>query len=214
MATRLYLPSVVSTTAISPTPSASWEVTTGFVRIPLWAEQTGTAMSTVSFADNNAANRDCMIVQFVSKFPLSAGQTVTGSQAIKAQFRALQVALTNNLFLTIGIRIIASDGSTVRKTMVDVGRDDAEAATTLTNCQWTATSAATNYTVLFGDYLVVELGMGGDPDVGSDHDSSIRIGDSAASDLPEDTSTTTDLNPWVELTDTLRFDDLMPQASF
>ena len=76
-----------------------------------------------------------------------------------------------------------------------------------------ATSAATNYTTVAGDYLVLEVGVGGDPAVGFNHESGMRFGDAAASDLPEDNTDTTDLNPWVQLTDTLTFvDTLFAQA--
>jgi hypothetical protein len=205
MATRLYLPNSAQTTPISPTPSASWEITTGFVLTNAHTVPGGDAMGTDSFADNNAANRDNLLHQFISQ-ALQPGQTVTGGQNLQLQALCSQVALTNNMFLSFGIRIIAADGSTVQKTVLDVFRDTVnEAATTLTNRSVTTTSAATNYTTVLGDRLVIEVGMSGDPDTGSDHDSAIRFGDAAASDLPTDDASTDDFNPWVELTDTLAF---------
>ena len=45
--------------------------------------------------------------------------------------------------------------------------------------------------------------MGGNADV--DHDSDIEFGDSAASDLAEDNSSTASDNPWLQFTDTLTF---------
>jgi len=215
MATRLYLPATAAATPIAPTPSTDWEDTSILTRVPMTTAAGSDAMTTVAFADNNAADRDVLFRQYVSRTGLSSGQTVTGGQAVKAQARVAQV-LDSNMFFAVGIRVIASNGSTVRKVVLAVTRDglEADASATLENRQFTATSAVTNYTTVAGDYLVIEIGMGGDPPGGGEHDSSIRLGDAAASDLPEDDTTTTDLRPWVELTDTLAFDTLMSQGIF
>lgn len=161
-------------------------------------------MATVSFADNDDTNKDVLFRQYISQ-PLVAGQTITGAQSIKAQCRVAERNASCNMFLTLGIRVIASDGTTVRKTVLAVTRDNTEALTSLTNRQFTATSAATNYTTQAGDRLCIEIGTGGDPNNGSDHDSDLRLGDSAASDLAEDDASTSDFRPWVQLNDTLAF---------
>src|SRR3990170_3851005 len=205
MSTRFYLGGAAETTPISPTPDSAWEDTTILARARARTTPSGRAMTTVSFADNNAANRDVLFMQFVSH-PLAGSQTITGSQALKAQALCKQRATTNNMLLSLGIRVIAANGTTVQKTVLSVTRDGAAAdATALTNRQFTATSAVTNYTTVAGDYIVIEIGMSGDPNVGNDHDSDIRLGDAAASDLPEDDTDTSDLRPWVELVDTLTF---------
>ena len=205
MSTRFYLGAAAETTPISPTPDSAWEDQTILARARARTTASGRTMATVSFTDNNAANRDVLFMQFVSH-PLAGSQTITGSQALKAQALVKQRATTNNMLFSVGIRVIAVDGSTVQKTVLVVTRDGVAAdATTLTNRQFTATSAATNYTTVAGDYIVIEIGMSGDPNVGNDHDSDIRLGDAAASDLAENDTDTGDLRPWVELTDTLTF---------
>ena len=182
LGTRFYLPSDTLATGISPTASASWEDTSILTRTTAAANTPrASAMTTVSFTDNNAANRDVAFKQFVIG-TLTAGQTITGSQALRFQARCKQRADTNNMFLSFGIRVIASDGTTVNKTVLDVFRDtvnECESAA-LTNRRITTTSAATNYATVSGDYLVFEVGTSGDPDVGNDHDSDIRLGDAAA----------------------------------
>lgn len=203
MATRWYLPSDTLATPISPTPDAAWEDTSLLIRTTAPTVRRNTVMTARIFTDADATNKDILLKQFVGE-EFATGQTVTGSQAIKAQILARQEVLTNNMFFTVGIRIIASDGTTVRKTVLAVTRDNVEAATSGTNRQFTATSAAGNYTTVAGDYPVFELGMGGDPDAGSDHDSRLRFGDDSGTDLPEDDTTTLENNPWVELADTLR----------
>jgi hypothetical protein len=164
------------------------------------------AMATVSFVDATNTDKDVLLRQYVS-YPLVTGQTITGGQALKAQCRIAERLAGNNLFLTLGIRVIASDGSTVRKTVLAVTRDNTESATSLTNRAFTANSAATNYTTQAGDYLVIEIGAAGDPanTGGADHDFDLRLGDAAASDLAEDDASTSDNRPWVQLNDTLQF---------
>lgn len=202
MATRIYLPATASTTPISPSPDAAWEDVSILARVFARTTKVNDTLATVAFTDSNSADRDILFRQYVT--PLAPGQTITGAQALKFQVRAIETTTGNNMFTALGIRIIASDGSTVRKTVLAVTRDANEAsATTLTNRQFTATSAAGNYTTVDGDYLVIEIGTAGDPSGGNPHSSSLRLGDSAASDLSEDDTSTTDNNPWVELADTL-----------
>lgn len=204
MATRFYLPATAAVTAISPDPDAGWEDITFMARAILRAAKIGDTLATVAVDDASNANRDVLFRQYVS-FPLSVGQTITGGQALEAQCRVLEVTTGNNMFFALGIRVL--NGTTVQKTVLDVTRDATEAsATDLTNRRLTATSAATNYTTVFGDRLVIEIGMGGDPTGANHHDSSMRLGDSAVGDLAEDDTSTADNNPWVELTDTLTFD--------
>ena len=216
MATRFYLPASAATTPISPTPDAAWEDTSILIRANTSTTKISNPMLTVNFDDADVTDRDVIFNQYVSS-ELTSGQTITGAQAIKGQARVVESDIGNNMFLTLGIRVIASNGSTVQKTVLTVTRDNTEAVaepTALTNRQFTATSAAGNYTTVAGDSLVIEIGMGGDPIGGACHCSQIRLGDAAASDLAEDDTTTTDNNPWVELTDTLTFvDTLMAQIS-
>jgi carbonic anhydrase/acetyltransferase-like protein (isoleucine patch superfamily) len=205
MATRLYLPASTATTRISPTPDAAWEDTSALARIVTHTAVISNAMASVSFADATNTDKDVLLRQYVTKLPLTVGQTITGSQALKWQVRGLERVAGNNLFTTIGIRVVK--GTTVNKTVLVVTRDGVELSSALTNRQFTATSAATNYTTVAGDFLVVEIGAGGDPanTGGADHDYTLRLGDAAAADLAEDDTTTTDNNPWVQFTDTLTF---------
>ena len=208
MATRMYLPASTITTAISPAVSSTWEATfSGFVRSVTRPTTIADAMATRSGTDADNSSQDVVVGQWVSAMPLTAGQTVTGSQALKAQMRGQWAGSGNNTAFTCGCRIIAGDGTTVRKVLVVATRDGfnwPDVTGSLTNRQWTATSAATNYTTVTDDYLVIEVGAGGDPVFGG-HNTNFRLGDAAASDLPEDDASTDDYNPWFQLTDTLTF---------
>lgn len=204
MATRFYLRATAETVGISPAADAAWEDTSILARCVLRTAKSSDAMTTVAFADADSTDKDVVFRQYVSE-ELAVGQTITGSQALKAQCRVVETDSANRMFLTFGVRVINTTGPTVNKTVLVVTRDAVEAATTLTNRQFTATSAATNYTTVAGDRIVVEIGSGGDPDLTKSHSSSLRLGDADAADLPENDTDTTDKNPWIEFTDTWTF---------
>jgi hypothetical protein len=201
----MYLPASAGTVPFSPTPDSAWEDTGSVFRARARTVSSSSTMATVAFTDANNADRDILIAQYVTR-PLTAGQTITGAQALKAQCRCIEVNTGNNLFLTLGIRVINLIDGLVKKTVLAVTRDANEVdGTTLTNRQFTANSAATNYTTVEGDCLVIEIGLAGDPTGSNTHSGSLRLGDSAASDLAEDDTSTADNKPWVQLTDTLTF---------
>jgi hypothetical protein len=189
MATRFYCPASAETTPFTFSASSEWEVQTDIQRAVARTTPIGDAMTTVSFADANNQNRDVCFRQYQS-YPLTVGQIITGSQAIKAQCRVSERYSGNNLFFTVGLRVF-NKNSTINKVLLSPTRDNTEAAEgSLVNRQFTATSTTGSYTTVAGDYLVIEIGMGGDP---------------AGADLAEDDSSTADNRPWVEITSTLTF---------
>ena len=202
MATRFYLRNTTQTTNITPTPDAAWEDTSAIVRAWGRTNKSGDTITTVNFTDSNNADEDILFRQYIS-LPLTPGQTITGAQAVQFVVRASETNANNNLFTALGIRVI--NGTTVQKTVLAVTRDNTEVATTLTNRNLTATSAATNYTTVIGDYLVIEIGYGGDPSGNNTHSGSLSLGDSSATDLTANDTGTAAYNPWVEIADTLTF---------
>ena len=214
MTTRFYLRDTQGAgnrpVPITPDVDSAWEATisTGLERIRILpgAAKSNQAFTTSIHSDTDNTNQDVVYKQYIA--PLTAGETITGAQALKFQIRAQETANNNNLFTSCGIRVIAADGVTVRKTVIAVTRDGTEmSSTTLLNRQWAETSVAGDYTILQGDFLVIEVGVGGDPSGPNSHSSSLRFGDNSGSDLPEDNTSTDDFNPWVELTDTLTIAD-------
>jgi len=205
MATRFYLSASGETVPISPSPDAAWEDASILARVLCNTVKRNLAMADVSFSDSDAAEKDILFRQYIS-LPMSAGQTITGSQSIKGQCRVFETLTANALFFTIGIRIIAANGITVQKTILPVTRDNVEISfVSLINRQFTATSNATNYVTIEGDRLVIEIGAGGNPIVVGSHSSTLRLGDASVTDLTEDNSSTLDDNPWIQLNDTLTF---------
>jgi hypothetical protein len=210
MATRFYLRYTDSPVPLDILADAGWEDAadlweTGKNRAITKTSSSSDAMATFAHVGRLSTNADVPYKQYVSE-PLTAAQTITGAQSIKFQVRASETTASNNLFTALGIRVMSA-GGVLRKTVLAVSRDATELAVgTLTNRQFAATSETGNYTTVAGDYLVIEIGVGGDPSTINVHSGSFRLGDAAGSDLPEDDTDTTDLNPWVELvTDTLTF---------
>jgi hypothetical protein len=207
MATRLYLPASAATVPFSPAQLAGWDDVSILARANCSTIKLGNAMATVSFTDADVTDRDILFRQYIS-LPLTAGQSITGGQTLKAQLLVSETDAANNLFLVVAVRIFAADGVTVQKQMAGINSlDDTEAAITLKNRRWQKTSASGDYTTVAGDRVVLEIGMSGLPGAGGSHSSSIRFGDSASSDLPVDDSTTSDDAPWFEFASTLTFVD-------
>ena len=200
MATRFYLPSSGAAN-ISPAYSADWEDTSIATRLRMHTTKLSTAMTTVSFADADDTSRDILFHQYVSD-PITA-VTIT-NPTINFQIRAAGGASGNNLFTSLHLRIIQPDGS-LRGNILSVTRDNTEV--NLTDLQNRQHSSAPTVTVATqdGDRLVVEIGLGGNPNAGDSHSGSIRTGDAAASDLPEDDSSELDRNPWIEISTTIYF---------
>lgn len=117
-----------------------------------------------------------------------------------------------------GIRILASDGSTLRKQLFAVTAEVNEVVaspTVPTNRNNTATSAAGDYTTVDGDFLVIEVGAGGDPSGSNPHTYVIRLGNATATFLTANdtgTSSTDNNSPWVQLNDTLVLEPSMTVA--
>ena len=203
MATLLYFHNSVAA-PVSPNFLGTWSNTSIASRILLATGTGGSAMTTVSFSDADVTDQQILFRQCVSH-PLTPGQTITGGQTWALQMRVSETATGNNLFLRRFICVV--NGNTNNKSLVLATLDNLEAATTLTNRVNGGTTQVTNYTTVSGDRLLVELGMSGDPSGGGapSHSSSMSWGNDAGSDLPVDDTTTTALNPWFSLTDTLTF---------
>lgn len=200
--TKLYFPSTGSA-AIARTPSADWEDTTTVFSVarPLKTTPSGTAMTTLSIAADlsGALVEDVLFYQGIS-LPLNGDQTIS-AQTIRLAVRGDEFLITDDLFLAVGARVVSNDGTAVRGTLFAVTLDNTELATSLTDRYFTVTSSSVS--ALSGDRIVVEFGVHGG--VLTTHVSDLRVGDAAASDLPFDDATTTDLNPYIQFSQTLLF---------
>lgn len=207
MATKIYLPSGgAAPSGITPSFDGGWTTTGSAVRYPCHIAKQSTSITTINVNDASNAQRDILVGQWISRL-LTAGQTITGAQAISIQARCAEVNAASNMFLTWKVFVV--NGTTIQKTLIAKRADATEVNTSLQNRTDSATSTAGNYTTVTGDRIVIEIGLSGDPTSSNDHNSSISIGDNAASDLASNDTTTNADNPNVILNDTLTFYELV-----
>jgi len=209
MASKVSCRNTAQTTGISPAVDAGWGASaSNFARCLFSATRPGSdALTTVTVTDTASTDANVCVRQYI--MPLKAGQTITGSQAIQFVAKFTETTTGNNMHSAFGIRVIHQDG-TVKKTVRAVIREanefDAGTPGTLESRNNTSTSAATNYTTVAGDYLVIEIGAGGDPTGSNPRSYNIALGDNSATDLDASDVDTGADNPWVQLNDTLIFE--------
>jgi len=195
------------------THHADWEDTSILVRKRAATIVNGTTELIFSFTDADLTNKDILFLQLVSEL-MEPGQTIIEFQTVKAQFMVREAFSVNNMFLTLGMRVI-NDNGTVNYTMLPPLRDNVEAqhsASIYVNRQFTrGTGAIGDYSTVLGDRMVIEIGMGGTPSATGSHSSDIRVfnGFSSGADLPENDTDRSDTslyaNSWIEIEDTLTF---------
>jgi hypothetical protein len=211
-ATRFYLPST-GTPSVSPAFNGTvWNGGTGFAdRRTMLPARINSAATTKSGSPGPIADGQFELLRQYLSPPLAA-QTISGS--FKGQLRAI---VTNFGARAMALRLckVSADGVTVTEVLARFSAGDAGGAappaytTSLTNRRFeTGTNTFTitfpDITMAAGEFLMLEIGnrsgSSNAPRIGT-----VAFGDDAASDLPEDESTTTAGNPWVEFTDTIVF---------
>lgn len=204
MATRFYFPATGSgTPSVSPAFDAGWEQTGQAVRLILRRKVNLSTLSTL--ADATAltvpitTTQDILAFQFVSDpFP---AQNLVASGTLSLVIRVLESALTANVSLAVVAKVFTQDGLTSLGTIFSNFNADTEFAATAA----TRIVAATTITGLVSTAacrLVVEVGgHAAAPTASTTY--TMRLGNSAASDFALTTALTTDLNPWVELSQNL-----------
>jgi hypothetical protein len=207
MATRFYFPNTGNTSGLTPAISAEWEHQQAN-RLNLVTTPDASALGTFSYnpdASDHIFDYDSHHGQFISA--ALAAQTIQ-AQTVTAQFQCLESHASDNLRLTIKIFSIDSAGA-VKDVLLAITRAGTEPTTALRNTSFSATTTAR--TVVDGDRLVLEIGLGGLPTSGGGtncHNGSIRYGCSASSgDLPvNETEAGLTFRPWLNFaTDTISF---------
>jgi hypothetical protein len=206
MGTRFYFPAT-GAAAVSPAFASGWELTGAAIRRPATTARGSSAFTTRQVAESSPSVVDVLWAQYVSA-PLAA-QTIGGT--IKGQFVAFESSLLADMRAQLVVKVVSNDGSVVRGTLLDfdagglwsefetLGRNRAfprlgEGAATLANLA-----------VLDGDRIVFELGYRAHNFSFFTRSGSVELGDSAASDLPENETEAGLLNPWIELSQSLAF---------
>ena len=197
-ATRFYLPST-GAAAVSPAFDAAWEETSDADRLAMVTTRISSAM-TDKTVNSLLAAQDALVRQYVSAG--LAAQTINADVRIYA--RVSEALVTVNAFSRIVLKVVSSDGSSVRGTLLAFGdySTGAEWNTSLRNKSFADNDPPASVTTLDGDRLVLEIGFNHAAVISS---AAINFGDDSATDLAEDETTTDANNPWLEIAQTITF---------
>lgn len=202
MPTRFYLPSSGST-PITPA-FGGWDESGSADRLKCVTTKIASAMTDKVVAKATTATR-ALVRQYVSD-PIAAQTIVAGT--VKGQVRCLESGTNDNLdHVPLLIRVVSNDGNTYRSPAIIALGDyaaAAEFASSLTNRKIADGDATTEVVAQDGDRIVIEIGEK-NSGTGSSVSGTLNFGDSSATDLAEDTTTTTANNPWVELSVDIAF---------
>jgi len=203
MATRIYLPNT-GTAPITNATNDTWTETTGFDRVAAVTSRISSAMTSKTRAHTaTAANSTFLSRQYVIG-PL-AGQTF-GATTIKGTIRVLESAINDNLdAMRMSVRVCAPDGTTFRTAIWPAANSTvAEFSTSLRAKRLATGGTTTSSTITEGDYLIIEIGTTSTVG-GTSLSDSISYGDDNATDLGDNETDTTALNPFIEFAANMKF---------
>jgi hypothetical protein len=211
MVTRFYLPST-GEAPITPAYDAGWTRTSEVARQKMLTAKINSAFGNQpGFSSTGAGAEYTLLKQYISD-PLTA-QTITGT--VKAQMKCKEMYAAQNATLAIGIRVVSYDGDTVRGTLLAITASDKtdttppEFATSdfinrrFLNAAESTPVSLSSVVAQNGDRLIVEIGFR-EENVNQQL-AAITFGDNSPNDLPEDDTSTSLYNPWIEFSQTLTF---------
>jgi hypothetical protein len=200
---RYHLPSA-GTPPCTPAYGSMFDKTSSAARFPLVTTVTNTAQDARGSVSGATSPQTHLTAQHIGP-PLSGSGTLTGT--VKGQIRANTNNLSFNGTVGIAVRVVSNDGSIERGVLLNhtaplPTTNPPEIPTTSTNRSFQSVDGTkllplTPVAYQDGDRLVVETGPR-DEDTGTSRTGSLVYGDNHASDLPEDETTTTAMNAWVE----------------
>lgn len=197
--TRFYLPAA-GTPAISINWSAYWNyVAASRLLAPASKTKTSTDI-TIFDVMGNAANSPGAGAQYITG-QLAAYNWTTADE-IKLQVQ-MYTGSGTGAYLATCIRVVSSDGGTVRGTLYSGNGPTDIVAGAVRNRSLGAAGAhihvAGSVTQQAGDRLVIELGAVFTASIYP----YLNLGDNSATDLPEDETDAGDKNPWIEFSPTI-----------
>lgn len=205
MAKRFYLP-VSTAAAVTPAANGSWGDTDEAVnrRMLLAPDTTSTLANGTQIDWTGALGVTALDRRYVSD-PLSGAQTISGT--VKAYARVFEKDALSNASTRFEAYVVSSDGGTVRGTLLAIGSygSGAEANLTARNLAFADGDTVTNVNALDGDRIVCCFGYGDATGSGPAATATWGCSHATAIDLPEDETTTTSYNPWVEFSADLVF---------
>lgn len=213
MPTRVYFPS----SGAAPVTPADWEFGEQVNPVTLEGKlfPSGTAMTTKTEATGIVSP----IFRGMLRYVIGPIKAVTLNGTVRGQIGGSENNAAANATPAIAIKFIQPNG-TDRGILLAPAASDAAAApwefaTALTNSRFTNANEVfaiplTQQVAQDGDYLVIEIGFRSATT--TTRNISLRYGDAAASDLPEDTASQTDLNPWLEFSSNFELQAALPGA--
>jgi fibronectin-binding autotransporter adhesin len=211
MATRFYLPDG-GTSPVTAAVHGGWEQTAGWSAWPTDVTKTNTTIGTGAprSKGSTTANNDRLDRIYISSQQLAA-QTISAG-TFSAVLRSVQSASTTDAWLQIMIHVVSSDGATLRGTLYAGSTATSESASAGAENQEFATTSQTriknaistsSVVASAGDRIQIELGARINGTTSADT-FTLRYGDeTATSDWALTAGLTTNLNGWVELSNTL-----------
>lgn len=203
----MYLPSS-GTPPVTPSAWAGWSDGTGSAfTYPFSTTKSSSSMSTFTLTDPTTSGAT-VVGRWVSP-PLSA-VTITGTWRYTARHTNVQSSgyCKGNAVL----KVVSNDGTTVRGTLISrlgpshtVAFNTSNSFRSITNPEWEGTITVTSVAASEDDRLVFEVG--GYNQNSSTDDVSFSFGDDAGTDLDFSNSDTGADNPWMELSQTLTFNE-------
>jgi hypothetical protein len=209
MATRFAL-SATAATPLTPAFEA-WTRTTEGVRRAMSPTKDGSAATsqTIWASGAAAANDSALARQYISD-PLRAGITFVTTDTVKCYCRCMESAVNDNINRQpICVKVVSEDGTTLRATLLGLGHVGPNTTEwisgTLTNKTLADGDVLTaGYTTVAGDRLVVEVGGQVSSAGGTSVLGTMSFG-ANTTDLGENETDTTALDPWFEISRTLEF---------
>jgi hypothetical protein len=202
---------------MTPTPISGLDDTSVLVRSRALTAIASASESFRYFSDSDDTLKGIAFLQIISR-ELMPGQTVWDNgidpvTSVAFCMKAHQSDIRNNMYFNIAVRIINIDGPTVNKTLLTLLPDDNEVPgddppvaqdSSSRYLSW-ITDGLGDYTTVRGDFIVIDIGLRGDPQITYNHTSNIVVGSTSKSDLPASDGNLTG-QPWVQLTNqTLTF---------
>jgi len=172
----------------------------------------GSAATSTTFWANGAAaaSESALARQFISE-PMDAGIAFATTDTIKSQVRCQESAVNDNINRQpICVKVYSEDGTTLQATLKALGHIGPNTTEWLNTGLRNKTVADSdtldaNYTTVAGDRLVIEVGGQVSTAGGTSVTGTMSFGSDNGSDLGENETDTTALNPWFEISRTVTF---------
>ena len=211
MTTRIYFPTTTGLpSGVTVSPSSSWQNTSGYTTHTCYTTKQDTALS-----DGTARTKPDAVDQtnrldriYVSNFQLSAGTISAGT--FSAVFKGVETNVNFNAWLQIIIKVVSSDGQTVRGTIYGgstasfasqtSGNEAQEFPLTGSKASRIKNAIATSaVTAQAGDRIQIEIGYRADNDDTS-RTVTLEYGDpTSGTDMSSTSAGATTGVPWLEL---------------